>query len=141
MINSGVIGLGIGEKHAFAYQRHSGSRLKSLCDFDRKKIKEMKTKFPEANIFHNNQSILKDDEIDIVSIASYDNYHSKQIVQAFENGKHVMAEKPLCMNREEMDRIHTAQKQNSLVKLSANHVLRSNKIFCQLYNIWIFGMC
>ena len=106
MINSGVIGLGIGEEHAFAYQRHSGSRLKSLCDFDRKKIKEMKTKFPEANIFHNNQSILKDDEIDIVSIASYDNYHSVQILQAFESGKHVMAEKPLCLNQDEMLQIY-----------------------------------
>ena len=129
MLKAGVIGLGIGEKHAFAYQRHSGSRLKSLCDFDRKKIKEMKTKFPETNIFHNNQSILKDDEIDIVSIASYDNYHSAQILQAFESGKHVMAEKPLCLNQDEMLQIYQTQKQNPDVKLSSNLVLRTNSRF------------
>ncbi len=43
------------------------------------------------------------------------------------------------MNREEMDRIHTAQKQNSLVKLSANHVLRSNSRFRQFKNDIING--
>ena len=62
----------------------------------------MTNKFPETNIFENDQSILKDDDIDIVSIASYDNYHSNQIVNAINNRKHVMAEKPLCLNRNEM---------------------------------------
>ena len=89
----------------------------------------MKNKFPDSDIYTDDRSILEDKNIDIVSIASYDNYHSKQIVKAFENGKHVMAEKPLCLSWDEMVLIHDIQKQNRDVKLSANHVLRSNARF------------
>ena len=44
-----------------------------------------------------------DADIDVVSIASYDNYHSDQIFAAIKNGKHVFAEKPLCLTRHEAD--------------------------------------
>ena len=134
MLNAGVIGMGVGEKHALAYENHQNTILKTVCDFDHDKLKELNTKFPNVCMETKDQSILKNEDIDIVSIASYDNYHCDQIIQALNNGKHVMAEKPLCMNREEMDKIHTAQKQNSLVKLSANHVLRSNSRFRRFKN-------
>lgn len=139
MLNAGVIGMGVGEKHALAYENHQNTILKTVCDFDHEKLKELNTKFPNICMETNAQSILEDKNIDIVSIASYDNYHVQQITQAIENKKHVMAEKPLCMNREEMDKIHTAQKQNSLVKLSANHVLRSNSRFRRFKNDIING--
>jgi len=134
MYNVGIIGMGVGEKHALAYRNHPQCEVKSLCDFDKQKLKELTNKFPETNIFENDQSILKDDDIDIVSIASYDNYHSNQIVQALENGMHVMAEKPLCMNMDEMEKIRVAHEQNNGVKLSANHVLRTNSRFTRFKN-------
>ena len=129
MLNAGVIGMGIGEKHALAYQNHDEAYLKTVCDFNQEKLKELKTEFPNVSMETNDQSILEDADIDIVSIASYDNYHSKQIVKAFENGKHVVAEKPLCLNLDEMLEIKAAYKQNEDLKLSANHVLRSNSRF------------
>ena len=43
-----------------------------------------------------------------------------------------MAEKPLCMNFDEMLQIHAAHKQNKKIKLSANHVLRTNSRFTRL---------
>ena len=39
--------------------------------------------------------ILTNTEIDVVSIASYDNFHCEQIVLALEHSKHVFVEKPL----------------------------------------------
>ena len=121
--------MGIGEKHALAYQGHKDTVLKSFCDFDKDKLERLKVKFPNTEVGTTDQAILKDKDIDIVSIASYDNYHSKQIVQALNNGKHVMAEKPLCMSLDEMNEIQIAQKQNEALKLSANHVLRTNSRF------------
>jgi len=121
--------MGVGEKHALAYKNHEGVVLKTICDFDQEKLNDMKTKFPDSVLYTDEQSIFEDKDIDIVSIASYDNYHSKQIVKAFENGKHVMAEKPLCLRLDEMIEIKAAQKKNGTVKLSSNHVLRSNTRF------------
>jgi len=94
--------MGVVDNHALAYQQHSGSRLKSVCDFGIEKLKDLKSKFPEASNYNNDQSILEDVNIDIISIASYDNYHSKPIVKAFKNGKHVMAEKLLCLRLDEL---------------------------------------
>jgi predicted dehydrogenase len=129
MLNAGVIGMGVGEKHARAYANHQNTVLKTVCDFDQEKLKELKENHSYSAIVNTDHQILEDEDIDIVSIASYDNYHSKQIVQAFENGKHVMAEKPLCLTLDEMLKIYAAQKQTKELKLSANHVLRSNSRF------------
>ena len=64
--------------------------LKTICDFEQEKLNDVKNKFPDSEIYTDDRSIFEDNDIDIVSISSYDNYHSKQIVKAFENGKHVM---------------------------------------------------
>ena len=90
MLNAGVIGLGIGVKHALAYKNHNQVVLKTICDFEQEKLNDVKNKFPDSEIYTDDRSIFEDNDIDIVSISSYDNYHSKQIVKAFENGKHVM---------------------------------------------------
>ena len=132
MLNAGVIGMGIGEKHALAYQNHRNTNLKTVCDFDHDKLKELNIKFPNVHMETKYQSILENDDIDIVSIASYDNFHSSQILQALESGKHVMSEKPLCLNRDEMLQIHETQKQNPDAKLSSNLVLRTNSRFGKL---------
>ena len=78
MLNAGVIGMGVGEKHALAYVDHQNTVLKTVCDFDQKKLKKLKTKFPDVSMVTNDQLILEDEDIDVVSIASYDNYHSNQ---------------------------------------------------------------
>jgi predicted dehydrogenase len=129
MLNAGVIGMGIGEKHALAYLNHCNTNLKTVCDFDHDKLKELNIKFPNVCMESKYQSILENDDIDIVSIASYDNFHSSQILQALESGKHIMSEKPLCLNRQEMLQIHETQKQNPDAKLSSNLVLRTNSRF------------
>lgn len=121
--------MGIGEKHALAYQNHCNTNLKTICDFDYDKLKELNISFPDVCIETNDQSILENDDIDIISVASYDNFHSSQIIQALESGKHVMSEKPLCLNRDEMLKIHNIQEQNPDTKLSSNLVLRTNSRF------------
>jgi len=132
MLNAGVIGLGVGEKHALAYENHKNIFLKTVCDFDHEKLKKLKTEFPNVSMETKDQSILENEDIDIVSIASYDNYHCDQIIRALNNGKHVMAEKPLCLNFDEMLKIYDTHKKTKELKLSANHVLRTNSRFIRL---------
>jgi len=126
MLNVSVIGMGVGEKHAEAYENDPRCNLVSICDIDQKKDEYLKNKFPRAKIVHDTNQILNDKQIDIVSVASYDNYHCGQIVKAIQNNKHVMAEKPICLNDNELKEIYNAQKKNSKVVLSSNLVLRAN---------------
>ena len=43
------------------------------------------------------ETIFKDKQINLVSIASYDNYHFDQILKCLKNEK-IIVEKPMCLN-------------------------------------------
>ena len=53
----------------------------SVCDFDKLKL-ENKKAYPGIKVSKDENLIFKDESVDIVSIASYDNYHFSQIVKA-----------------------------------------------------------
>ena len=125
----GVIGLGVGLKHVLSFESHPDCEMVAVCDFSDDKLSLVKKDFPLLKTTKDANQILEDFGIDIVSVASYDNYHSSQIIQAINNGKHVMAEKPFCMNFDEILQIHNTHKQNEDIKISANHVLRSTSRF------------
>ena len=134
MYNVGVIGMGIGEKHAQAYQNHPNCELISICDFSLQKQGLLIKKYPSQLIFNDAQFIIEDENIDIISIASYDNFHAEQIIRSIENQKHVMAEKPLCLSKLEMESIKNTLENNSGITLSSNLVLRTNSRFKKFKN-------
>ncbi len=51
------------------------------------------------------QTILDDPEINTVFIATRHNTHAKIVCEALQAGKHVFVEKPLALNREELEKI------------------------------------
>ena len=51
------------------------------------------------------QEVLKDPEIDAVIIATRHNLHAEMALQALKNGKHVLVEKPLALNKDELAQI------------------------------------
>ena len=81
-IISAVIGTGIGLKHIEAIDKTKNSFVKIICEKNKKKIKYLKKKFPNKIILSNHKDIYKFKEINLVSIASYDNFHFSQILEA-----------------------------------------------------------
>ena len=51
------------------------------------------------------KEILKDDEINTIVIATRHNTHAKFVIDALAAGKHVFVEKPLCLNKGELEEI------------------------------------
>ena len=49
-------------------------------------------------------------DVDLVVIATPNNFHKDYCVRALDSGKNVVCEKPVCMNMEELDEIFAAQK-------------------------------
>tara|TARA_B100000131_G_C18054913_1_gene587980 strand:+ start:13 stop:1011 length:999 start_codon:yes stop_codon:yes gene_type:complete len=134
MLNVAVIGLGVGKKHADIYNNNSRCKLAGIFDFDSKKINWAKKKYPGIRIYSNDSEIFNDENIDIVSIASYDNYHCKQILKGLEKNKHLMIEKPICLNKSELIQIFRAKANKENLKLSSNFVLRSSNLMKNLKN-------
>ncbi len=131
----GVIGLGVGEQHVIGYQRIPNVEVTDICDIDPSVLKIVGDRNDVPNRHQNYKQITENPSIDVVSIASYDDCHAIQAISAFENGKHVMIEKPLALNRHEAEAILRAQ-QDSGRFLSSNLVLRKSPRFQELKN-WI----
>ena len=51
------------------------------------------------------EKILSDEEVDVVLIATRHNLHADMVLKALKSGKHVLVEKPLALNQNELDEI------------------------------------
>ena len=129
--NVGVIGLGVGERHLQYYLKSSFINKIKVYDFDTKKVNKLKSKYFNIEFVKNENEIIKSSEINIVSIASYDNYHAKQILKCLAYKKHIFVEKPICLYESELNKIYKAFKKKKL-KLSSNLVLRTAPLFIDL---------
>ncbi len=127
-IVAAVIGTGIGEKHLEAIDGFIGSKVKIICEKNQKKIKILKKKYPDKIVTSNEEVIFNDKQINLVSLASYDNYHYSQILKCFKYNKNIIVEKPMCLTLEELKKIKSISKK-SKVKIISNLVLRENELF------------
>ena len=129
MICAAVVGLGIGNQHALAIQDNLDCELKYLCDFDAEKVELFKKEHPNQNIQNLTfEELLKQDELTMISLASFDDHHYQQVVDALNSNKHVFVEKPLCQTWDQLVSLHEVFK-NKPYGLMSNLVLRTSELF------------
>ena len=131
MLKAAIIGMGVGEAHISGYAKNPDVKVVTLCDFDAKKLNEIKEKYPDKKLTENANEVLYDPEINIISVA-YDNFHSDRVIKALNNGKHVFVEKPLCLFNHEAESIRIALRRNPSLKMSSNLILRKCPRFIEI---------
>ena len=131
-LRAGVIGLGVGQKHAESYQQHPNCELAVICDFDAQRLQEVQQHFPDTRVTLKPEDVLTDPHIDIVSIASYDQHHFEQIMLALEHDKHVFVEKPVVLFRDHAAAIRAALRKKPHLQLSSNLIMRCYPRFTAL---------
>tara|TARA_B100000287_G_scaffold401747_1_gene422082 strand:- start:79 stop:1140 length:1062 start_codon:yes stop_codon:yes gene_type:complete len=128
----GIIGLGIGESHIDGYLSHPACEIKYLCDFDDLTLRKAKEKYPNYKLTKNADDILNNSSLDVISIASYDNFHYEQIIKGISNDKHLFVEKPICYHENEAKKIYEILKSKPHLKFSSNLILRKYERFIDL---------
>lgn len=123
-LRAAVIGLGVGARHVAIYESDPRCSVVALCDIDDARLREAARTRPGCRVSVNAMDVLRDPDVDVVSIASYDTDHCEQVLAAIESGKHVFVEKPLCLHDDEFRRIDAALRAHPEVQLSSNLVLR-----------------
>lgn len=131
-LRAGIIGLGVGEKHIAGYEADHRCQVVALCDVDPDKLKSVGERHPGRRLASDPGEVLNDPSIDVVSIASYDRAHYRQVMTALAAGKHVFVEKPVCLFEHELDDIRRALAANPKLKLSSNLILRKSPRFAGL---------
>lgn len=128
-LKAAIIGLGVGEQHVRGYQAHPQCELAVLCDIAEGKREGAREKYPGLKIISDPDEVLEDPNIDIVSIASYDDCHYEQIMKALRHEKHVFVEKPLCLYEEEANAIRRLLRAKNHLKIASNFILRASPRF------------
>ena len=134
-LRAGVIGLGVGEQHVLGFNAIDGVTVTDICDIDPNKLQKIGDQNGIAGRHVDYRSITENPDIDVVTIATHDDHHVEQAVSAFANGKHVMVEKPVALNRGDAERLLIAQ-QNSGKLITSNLILRRSPRFKELKS-WI----
>ncbi|MCX8052848.1 MAG: Gfo/Idh/MocA family oxidoreductase, partial [Armatimonadetes bacterium] len=98
MIRVGIVGTGIGRHHARGYQKCPDVEIRAFCDIDETRARRCAEEYGARDVYTDFREMMKDPEIDAVSVCTPNALHAPVTITAFEAGKHVICEKPLATN-------------------------------------------
>ncbi len=95
----GLIGCGnISHAHLTAY-RKAGYRVAALCDLDIERARKRQKEFyPEAAVCTDYRDLLRNEDIEVVDIATHPRERPPLIAAALESGRHVLSQKPFVVD-------------------------------------------
>lgn len=124
-INVGVIGVGaMGYNHARVYYRLEEANLVAVSDVSERTLNKVCEKY-DAKGYSDYEDLLKDPEIEVVSVCVPTTHHHDVVMKAIEYDKHVLVEKPIAFSLEEAEEMIAAAKEKGVI-LGTGHVERFN---------------
>lgn len=102
--NIGIVGFGwAAEAHIAAINAGAAGRVTAICSSRNLDARELSAKHGcPLQIYTDLDAMLKNPDLDVVSICSYHQQHPAQIIAAARAGKHIIAEKPLALSLAEL---------------------------------------
>lgn len=120
-----VVGLGVGMNHAKAAAASKNADLIAVCDLIQEKLDKVKELYPETITYTDFDEMLKNPDIDCVSIAVPSGMHAEFAVKAMKAGKNVLVEKPVDITVENALKIEKARLETGM-KAGVVHQNRYN---------------
>ena len=115
-INVAIIGTGFGaDTHLPAFNECKNANVYTIFGRNDKKIDALSVKYKIKNKFKNYQELLKDKNIDLISISLPPSLQFKYVNEALDAGKHVLCEKPFTCNKDEAYSLYKKAKKNKLI--------------------------
>jgi len=97
-----VIGTGgIAGCHLKAYAGNPNAELVAVADINAERAQKVADQWDAARAYGDPAELFADDQVDAVSICTWNNTHASLALQALEAGKHVLIEKPMSRTYEE----------------------------------------
>ena len=112
-IKVGIIGVGnISNVHIAGYLAREDVELYAFCDINEKRLIEKGEKYGVTRLFTDYNEMLKLEEIDAVSVCTWNCVHAAASIAALKAGKNVLCEKPMAMNAEQAFEMEKAAKES-----------------------------
>ena len=112
----GTIGAGqIASDHISSIIRHKEAEIIAIADPSINRANELAKQFSISKVYSSTEEILKNKNIDAVTIAVPNKFHADYSIAALNAGKHVMLDKPFALNINEAEAVVKAAKTNNKV--------------------------
>jgi len=109
MLKAAIIGYGnIGPNHAGGVSDTEYGELYAICDIQKERA-DRAANFYNCKAYYDYEDVLKDADVDVVHICTPHYLHKDMAIAALSAGKHVVLEKPLALNREELEELIAAE--------------------------------
>ena len=130
-LRAAVIGVGaMGRNHARVYSELDGTELVAIADVNSKTARNVAEDF-RCNAYRDYREMLKEEHIDIVSIAVPTRYHRDVALDCIEKEIPILVEKPIADSEENAKEIIDKAGENG-VKLTVGHIERFNPAIIEL---------
>ena len=104
-VRLGIVGLGnMGSGHISSMPRLSRVKLTAVCD----EIPSKMDRYSGVAKFESSAEMIRSGEIDAILIATPHYFHTTIGIDAFENGLHVLTEKPISVHKADAERLIAA---------------------------------
>jgi predicted dehydrogenase len=115
-ISVGIVGLGwVSTGHMIAFNANPDVEVTAVCssrEWDKEKL--AKIYGPNAKLYRDYNAFLAHPGLQVVDICSEHRMHAEQAIKAAEAGKHVMIEKPICLDYASLERVKDAVKKSGV---------------------------
>lgn len=111
IVRIGIIGSGfISSIHAESLQRNRYATVVAVASPTEKNAQDFAARFAVPNVYTDYRDLLQQSDVDMVIVGAPNDLHCTIACAAAAAGKHVVMEKPLCLNLAEADRMIVACK-------------------------------
>lgn len=123
-VSLGVVGLGGWGKFVVKnFATTSNCRLSYVCDANRHALAQQARQFPDATPTDSFETLLADESLDAIALATPAPFHHEMAKRALLAGKHVFVEKPMTLVTEHALELVEIAEQNDR-KLMVGHLLK-----------------
>jgi len=135
LVRFGVIGLGdFGERHVQALKSIGWVEVVAVCSRTRSRAEEVARTYGVRKWYTDREKLVKDSEVDALTIATADDDHVEPTILAAEAGKPALLEKPIATTLEDADKIISSVKRSGIIFM-VGHILRFDKRYRMVYNM------
>ena len=115
-IKVGIIGAGsISQSHIQGYKALANVEIYAVCDINGNRAEKCAKAHGIAHVFTDYNEMLKLEELDAVSVCTWNSVHAPATIAALRAGKHVLCEKPMALNTVEALEMEKVSKETGKV--------------------------
>lgn len=112
-VKIGIIGTGnIAHMHLNAYRNNPDVEIYALCDINEERVRRVGEEYGVSRLYTDKDEMLRLEELDAVSVCTWNSAHAECTIAALNAGKHVLCEKPMATTVEEAEAMRDAAVRN-----------------------------